>query len=115
VLFRRLAAFHGRIRPDAAQAVAGTTEVERFQVLDQLSLLVDKSLIVAENSRGRTRYRLLETVRERRNGIPALEGELNDREFHFAETSGALACGRPGTYRASSDAAGRSLASVESR
>ena len=55
---------------DAAQAVAGTTEVERFQVLDQLSLLVDKSLIVAENSRGRTRYRLLETVRERRNGIP---------------------------------------------
>jgi predicted ATPase len=33
-------------------------------VLDQLSLLVDKSLIVAESSGGRTRYRLLETVRQ---------------------------------------------------
>jgi DNA-binding CsgD family transcriptional regulator/tetratricopeptide (TPR) repeat protein len=33
-------------------------------VLDQLSLLVDKSLVVAENAAGRTRYRLLETVRQ---------------------------------------------------
>jgi predicted ATPase len=49
---------------EAAQAVAGTTEVERFQVLDQLSLLVDKSLVVAESSGGRTRYRLLEKVRQ---------------------------------------------------
>jgi predicted ATPase len=33
-------------------------------VLDQLSLLVDKSLVVAENTSGATRYRLLETVRQ---------------------------------------------------
>ena len=33
-------------------------------MLDQLSLLVDKSLVVAENVDGRTRYRLLETVRQ---------------------------------------------------
>ena len=64
ILFRRLAAFMGGFDLDAAQAVAGATEVERFQVLDQLSLLVDKSLVVAENSSGRTRYRLLETVRQ---------------------------------------------------
>ncbi len=64
ILFRRLAAFMGGFDLDAAQAVAGTTEVERFQVLDQLSLLVDKSLVVAENAVGRTRYRLLETVRQ---------------------------------------------------
>jgi predicted ATPase/class 3 adenylate cyclase/DNA-binding CsgD family transcriptional regulator len=64
ILFRRLAAFMGGFDLDAAQSVAGTTEVERFQVLDQLSLLVDKSLVVAENSSGRTRYRLLETVRQ---------------------------------------------------
>ena len=48
VLFRRLAVFMGGFDLDAAQAVAGNTEVERFQVLDQLSLLVDKSLVVAE-------------------------------------------------------------------
>jgi predicted ATPase len=49
---------------DAAQAIGGSGNVERFQVLDQLTLLVDKSLVVAESSSGRTRYRLLETVRQ---------------------------------------------------
>jgi predicted ATPase/class 3 adenylate cyclase/DNA-binding CsgD family transcriptional regulator len=64
VLFRRLAVFAGGFDLDAAQAVAGDDEVERYQVLDQLSLLVDKSLVVADDSTGRTRYRLLETVRQ---------------------------------------------------
>ncbi|MGC2676500.1 MAG: adenylate/guanylate cyclase domain-containing protein, partial [Mycobacterium sp.] len=64
VLFRRLAVFLGGFDLDAAQAVAGSGDVERYQVLDLLSLLVDKSLVVAENSGGRTRYRLLETVRQ---------------------------------------------------
>ena len=64
ILFRRLAVFIGGFDLDAAQAVAGATDVERYQVLDQLTLLVDKSLVVAENASGRTRYRLLETVRQ---------------------------------------------------
>ena len=64
VLFRRLAAFLGGFDVEAAQAIAGGGEVERYQVLDQLTLLVDKSLVVAENTSGRTRYRLLETVRQ---------------------------------------------------
>ena len=64
VLFRRLAVFLGGFDLDAAQAVAGGGEVERYQVLDQLTLLVDKSLVVADNTGGRTRYRLLETVRQ---------------------------------------------------
>jgi predicted ATPase/class 3 adenylate cyclase/DNA-binding CsgD family transcriptional regulator len=64
VLFRRLAVFLGGFDLDAAQAVAGGGDVERYQVLDQLTLLVDKSLVVADDSGGRTRYRLLETVRQ---------------------------------------------------
>ncbi len=64
VLFRRLAAFLGGFDLPAARAVAGHDEVQRFQVLDLLTLLVDKSLVVADDSRGRTRYRLLETVRQ---------------------------------------------------
>ncbi|MDT5367704.1 MAG: hypothetical protein QOC62_2135 [Mycobacterium sp.] len=64
VLFRRLAVFLGGFDLVAAQAVAGGGDVERYQVLDQLTLLVDKSLVVAESSSGPTRYRLLETVRQ---------------------------------------------------
>ncbi len=64
VLFRRLAAYVGGFDLDAAEAVGGGGEVERYQVLDELTLLVDKSLVVAETSLGATRYRLLETVRQ---------------------------------------------------
>ncbi len=67
VLFRRLAPFMGGFDLAAARAVAGGTEVERYQVLDQLTLLVDKSLVVASDPQrtgGRMRYRLLETVRQ---------------------------------------------------
>ncbi|WP_231513524.1 LuxR C-terminal-related transcriptional regulator [Mycobacterium paragordonae] len=63
VLFRRLAVFYGGFDLDAAVAVAGDG-AERFQVLDQLTLLVDKSLVVADDTMYGTRYRLLETVRQ---------------------------------------------------
>jgi predicted ATPase/class 3 adenylate cyclase/DNA-binding CsgD family transcriptional regulator len=64
ILFARLAVFMGGFDLDAAEAVAGGGDVERFQVLDLLTLLVDKSLVVAESTSGPTRYRLLETVRQ---------------------------------------------------
>jgi predicted ATPase/class 3 adenylate cyclase/DNA-binding CsgD family transcriptional regulator len=64
ILFRRLAVFLGGFDLQAAQAVSGDSGIERYQVLDQLTLLVDKSLVVADESSGRTRYRLLETVRQ---------------------------------------------------
>ena len=61
-LFRRLAAFLGGFDLDAAQAVTGG-DMPRYQVVDLLTLLVDKSLVLANETGGRTRYRLLETVR----------------------------------------------------
>lgn len=63
-LFRRLAVFVGGFDLEAAQAVTGDGDVARYQVLDLLTLLVDKSLVVADDNGGRTRYRLLETVRQ---------------------------------------------------
>jgi predicted ATPase len=63
-LFRRLGVFMGGFDLDAAQAVATTTEAEQFQILDQLSLLVDKSLVIADDVSGGMRYRLLETMRK---------------------------------------------------
>ncbi len=64
VVFARLAVFMGGFDLDAAAAVACGGPVERFQVLDLLALLVDKSLVVAESTNSSTRYRLLETVRQ---------------------------------------------------
>jgi predicted ATPase/DNA-binding CsgD family transcriptional regulator len=64
-LFRRLAAFAGGFDLEAAEVVgAGGGGLESYQVLDQLALLVDKSLVAAEESQATTRYRLLETVRQ---------------------------------------------------
>jgi predicted ATPase/DNA-binding CsgD family transcriptional regulator len=64
VLFRRLAVFLGGFDLDAARFVCGDADVERYQILDQLTLLVDKSLVVADDSGTGTRYHLLETVRQ---------------------------------------------------
>jgi predicted ATPase/class 3 adenylate cyclase/DNA-binding CsgD family transcriptional regulator len=63
-LFRRLAAFAGSFDLDAARAVGAGDGLEDHQVLDQLALLVDKSLVAVEESQSATRYRLLETVRQ---------------------------------------------------
>ncbi len=63
-LFRRAAVFMGGFDFDAAQSICGDTEAERYQMLDQLTLLIDKSLIIADDSHVGTRYRMLETVRQ---------------------------------------------------
>ena len=63
-LLRRLAVFAGGFDLDAAQAVGDGEALARHQVLDQLALLIDKSLVSTEESAAATRYRLLETVRQ---------------------------------------------------
>jgi predicted ATPase/class 3 adenylate cyclase/DNA-binding CsgD family transcriptional regulator len=63
VLLRQLAVFMGGFDIVAAEAIAGG-DVERHQVIDLITLLVDKSLVNAEYTSGPTRYRLLETVRQ---------------------------------------------------
>jgi predicted ATPase len=64
ILFRRLAPFTGGFDLEAAEAIGAGDGLDRSQVLDQLALLVDKSLVAAEESGGATRYRLLETIRQ---------------------------------------------------
>jgi predicted ATPase/DNA-binding CsgD family transcriptional regulator len=64
ILFRRLAVFMGGFDLDAAQAVAAGDGLDPDQILDLLALLIDKSLVVADDHQTRTRYRLLETVRQ---------------------------------------------------
>lgn len=64
VVFRRLAVFLGGFDLPAALGVAAGSEAEQFQLIDLLGLLVDKSLVLAEDGHAAMRYRLLETVRQ---------------------------------------------------
>jgi predicted ATPase len=61
--FHRLGVFAGSFDTRAAQAVVGDDGVDAWDVLDSLTELVAKSMIVAEETAGgTTRYQMLETL-----------------------------------------------------
>lgn len=64
-LLLRLSVFAGSWTLDAAVAICGGPQRnERWEVIDPLSTLVEKSLVVAEAGASEGRYRLLESTRE---------------------------------------------------
>ena len=63
VVLGRLSVFAGGWTLEAAEAVTSADNSGQWQVLDHLAALVGKSLVLAEEIQGSTRYRLLETVR----------------------------------------------------
>jgi predicted ATPase/class 3 adenylate cyclase len=63
-VLRRLAVFAGGATLEAAEAICGSEPVEAADVLDMLTRLVDRSLVMADASGEESRFRLLETVRE---------------------------------------------------
>ncbi len=64
VLFRRLAVFVGGWTLEAAESVCREEEESEPNVLDLLTRLVDKSLVLSEESKGEIRYQCLETIRQ---------------------------------------------------
>jgi predicted ATPase/class 3 adenylate cyclase len=63
--FRRVAVFGGSFSLEAAEAVGPDGVIDRSDVLDLITRLVDKSLITVErDAKGEVRYRILETIRE---------------------------------------------------
>ncbi len=64
-LFGRLSVFAGGWTLEAAEAVGAGGSIEEAEILDLLSGLVEKSLVVARGSgRGGARYRMLEPIRQ---------------------------------------------------
>lgn len=63
-LFARLATFAGGWNLDAAVAVCGYGELDDLEVIDALSRLVARSLVVVEEQDGASRYRMLATIRQ---------------------------------------------------
>ena len=63
-LLDRLSVFAGGFDLESACAVAGSEYLDDLAVLDLLDALVRKSLLVAKRSSGRTRFSMLETIRQ---------------------------------------------------
>ncbi|MPY85168.1 MAG: LuxR family transcriptional regulator [Actinophytocola sp.] len=63
-LWARLSVFSGGFDLAAAEAVCSDAEIPEEDVVGLLAALVDKSIVVAEHTDGRLRYRLLETIRQ---------------------------------------------------
>lgn len=76
ILFDRLSAFAGGCALEAAEVVCSGGGIAADDILDLLSHLVDKSMVVvSEDDDGTVRYRLLETLREFGRDRLAASGE----------------------------------------
>ncbi|MUL65395.1 hypothetical protein BOO86_13030 [Mycobacterium sp. CBMA 234] len=91
VTFRRLGVFVGGFDLAAADAVDRTDGTSGLETLDRLALLVDKSLVCAETSSGRTRYHLLETMRQYALDKLAQSGEADGIRIRHRDHYLALA------------------------
>jgi predicted ATPase/class 3 adenylate cyclase len=63
-VLERCSVFAGGFDLQSACAVVGPESVDDYAVLDLLDALVRKSLLVADRSTGRTRFSMLETIRQ---------------------------------------------------
>ncbi len=63
-VFDRLSAFAGGFTLEAARAVAASDDCDELEVEDAIASLVTRSMALAADSEGATRYRLLETLRQ---------------------------------------------------
>ncbi len=78
ILSRRLSVFAGGWTLEAAEAICAADGVDPADIVDLLTQLVDKSLVIVEMHAREARYGMLETVRQ--YGIDRLEesGEVDD-------------------------------------
>jgi len=90
----RLGVFAGGFTLTAASAVASDQTIDEFTVVDRLSHLVARSLVVAETSATGNRYRLLETTRSyarEKLGATADASKLDRRHARYYRDWGARA------------------------
>jgi predicted ATPase/DNA-binding SARP family transcriptional activator len=64
IVLQRLSVFSGTWTLEAAEFVCTGTDVAASQILDLVTRLLDKSLIVSENHEAEMRYRMLEIIRQ---------------------------------------------------
>jgi predicted ATPase/DNA-binding CsgD family transcriptional regulator len=79
VLLRRLGVFAGGFTLDAAEQVCADDQLDRYAILDLLTALVDKSLVLTLERGTAVRYGMLEMVRQ--YAVQRLEGSGEHREL----------------------------------
>ena len=88
VLLERCSVFAGGFDLQSACAVAGLDDPDEYAVLDRLDALVRKSLLIADRSSGRTRFSMLETIRQFAGGQLVAGGSATEARTaharHFA-------------------------------
>ncbi len=93
-VFTALSVFAGSWTLEAAEAICNCDETMTGEVLELLTRLVDKSLVVTETHPARVRFRLLETIRqyalEKLRAIPLEERQVRDRhaEYYLSALAG---------------------------
>ena len=70
--------FAGGFDLQSACAVAGSDDLDEYAILDVLDALVRKSLLVADRSSGRTRFSMLETIRQFAEDQLVARGEASE-------------------------------------
>jgi predicted ATPase len=101
LVFDRLGVFAGTFDAAAAAAVIEGSDLEAWDVIDGLSSLVAKSMLIAETGpTDTTRYQMLETLRQHAEEQLDLAGDADEfRRRHaqyyarFAEEAGVALCG----------------------
>ena len=85
-LLRRLSVFAGGFTLKAVESVCVWEDLQREDVLDLLSHLVDKSLVLVAEQDSETRYRLLEAVRQygwEKLSVSGEEGQLREQHARY--------------------------------
>ncbi len=102
LLLRRLSVFAGGWTLEAAEEVCVGDGIESYDVLDLLSQLVNKSLVVVieQSQSGETRYRMLETIRQyAREKLLEAGGSEVIRDRHLAYFVKLIEQAEPELYR----------------
>ena len=101
-LFRRLSVFVGGSVLESAEIVGAGEEIDSGEVVDLLSALVDKSLVIAETEeKTEMRYRMLEPVRRYAHEKLEESGEAEVARRQHAAYFITLTEEEPGTFKGS--------------
>ncbi len=86
-LWQRLSVFAGGCTMEATEEICGDINIDKYDILDLLNNLIEKSIIIFDEDK--ERYRMLETIRqygkEKLEDSNELEGMMNNHLKYFME------------------------------